>query len=226
MATVDDLWAWISPRLQELAAERAGDRGKPWAELRAGFLGQAGSHPFAEDVIQRLDNLAEDDRSALLDDKDRLDGFGYQIAQQWADPGADPDPGAAAPAAGYDDALWQRYLTENGTRWDGTDAAWPQFMEWFRYYADQAGLGDPASGLLNHLNGQSAPERIATLAQYGVTIAAPDQAIPPAPQAGGSLIMPTAEDIHISLSAEPAFAALPADKQSEVVAQVRAALGG
>lgn len=47
MATVDELWARISPHLQELAAERTGDRIKPWPELRAGFGAETGRHPFA-----------------------------------------------------------------------------------------------------------------------------------------------------------------------------------
>lgn len=229
MATVDELWAWISPPLQELAAERAGDRDKPWEELRAGFVAATGPHPFVDDLVKQLDELSVDDRSVLLDDKDRLDGFVYQIVQLWADADVDSDVGSEAPAAaddGYDDAAWQRYLAQNGPRWDGTDAAWPQFMEWFRYHADEGGLGVPAAGLLNYLDGQSTPERIATLAQYGVVITPPQQAAHPAQGEGGSLIMPTAADIHLSLSDEPAFVALPADKQDEVVAQVRAALGG
>lgn len=227
MATVDELWAWISPPLQDLAAERAGDRDKPWEELRAGFLAATGQHPFADDLIRQLDDLSPDDRSALLDNKDRLDDFVFQIVQQSADPGPDPGSETEAPAGGYDEAAWQQYLAQNGTQWNGTDAGWPQFMEWFRYYADQNGLSEPASGLLNLLNGQSAPERIATFAQYGVTIAAPQQqAAEPAAQAGGSLIMPTAADIHVSLSEEPEYVVLPQEKQAEVVAQVRAALGG
>lgn len=226
MATVDELWAWISPPLQDLAAERAGDHDKSWDELRAGFVSATGQHPFSEDLVQKLDDLSADDRSGLLDDKDRLDEFAYQLARQHADAEPDAGVGAEAPAEGYDEAAWQQYLAENGAQWDGTDGSWSQFMEWFRYYADQKGLAVPANGLLNFLNGQAVPERIATFAQYGVTIAQPQQAAQPAEQAGGSPILPTAADIQISLSEEPEFVALPEDQQAEVVAQVRAALGG
>jgi hypothetical protein len=233
MATVEELWAWISPPLQDLAAERSGDPDKPWTELRERFVAATGQHPLSDELVRQLDELSDDDRSALLDNKDRLDELAYRITEQNADTAAESgadsgaESGAAPAAGGYDEAAWHQYLLENGAQWDGTEASWPQFAEWFRYYADQKGLSEPATGLMTYLESQSAAERIATLAQYGVTIAAPEHAAQPeAAQAGGSLVMPGAADIHVSLSEEPEFTALPEDKQAEVVAQVQAALAG
>jgi len=76
----------------------------------------------------------------------------------------------AVEAPAYDERAWQEYLAENGPQWDGTEAAWTQFSEWFAYHAHDRGLAAPAAALLSHLVAQPVTERITTLAQYGVTI--------------------------------------------------------
>jgi hypothetical protein len=85
-------------------------------------------------------------------------------------------PQAAGDGAGYDEQAWQAYLAENGPQWDGTEDSWEQFREWFAYYAGERGLSTPATALLDYLTPQPAADRIATFAQYGVAITAPEQA--------------------------------------------------
>jgi hypothetical protein len=72
--------------------------------------------------------------------------------------------------AGYDESAWHAFLTENGVRWDGTDASWDQFTAWFLYEAEQQGLRAPAAGFVGYVAGQS--DKVAAFAEYGVTVAA------------------------------------------------------
>jgi hypothetical protein len=74
------------------------------------------------------------------------------------------------PTATYDERAWQDYLTTSGTQWDGTDAAWPAFREWFAFYAQERGFGTPADTLLSQLDSKTSADRISTLGGYGVMI--------------------------------------------------------
>lgn len=174
MPSVAELLAWVRPPLQELATERAANRDKPWSELRASFLTRAGlqdstDHPLVDGLLGRLDQMSADERGALLDDSAQLEADAYALAAQHAD----HQDGDAQPAGeSYDEAAWQQFLAENGPRWTGDDASWDQFSEWFLYYANDSGVGTPAAALIGHLAAQTAQDRIATFAQYGVHIAA------------------------------------------------------
>ncbi|HEX4701918.1 MAG TPA: hypothetical protein VH352_07310 [Pseudonocardiaceae bacterium] len=100
MSTLDELWTWISTPLHELTAARTDDRDKSWDDLRAYFVERAGlaepsDHPVVNDMIYQLDQLSDSDRDALLGDGDKLDGFGYEIAQLYADAEAADDSGTA-----------------------------------------------------------------------------------------------------------------------------------
>jgi hypothetical protein len=223
MSTLDELWAWIYPPLRELTAERASNPDLSWAELRAHFVQGAGLQepsdaPLVQDVIGQLELLSDDDRNALLDDGDRLDSFVYELAQRHADAGGDQQP-QADPAA-YDENAWQAYLAENGSYWNGEESSWPQFKEWLLYYATENGFGYPATNLVNLLDGQSAPERVAALAQYGVTIHPSEQIAEPETDESGT------EEIRTLLAGDQEFSALPAAQQRQVLTQIRDALGG
>ncbi|HET9141797.1 hypothetical protein [Actinophytocola sp.] len=221
MATADELWTWIYPPLTELVAARADDRTRSWTELRGYFLERTGladasDHPLVADLVETLDQLSEEDSAALLDDGARLEAQVYELAVAHADPepeAAEP-AGAGEPAAAddpaYDEAEWQRFLVDNGPRWNGEDATWGQFSEWFGYHAREAGVGQPATDLLAYLDTLSAADRITTLAQYGVVI----------PTADAEPVRLTEEDIEGLLAEDSEFADISEDRRRELIQQV------
>jgi hypothetical protein len=168
MSTVESIWDWIRPPLEELKQDYSAEPDKPWEERRQFFLERLGLHdadenPVVEQLLQRLDEATEEERDRILG-SDELDSMAYESVQQH---------GASQEVAGdeaYDEQAWQAYLAENGPQWDGTEESWEQFRQWFAYYADERGLSSPATVLLDYLTPQPAAERIATFAQYGVTI--------------------------------------------------------
>jgi hypothetical protein len=121
------------------------------------------------------------------------------------------------PPEPYDEAVWQDYLTTNGTQWDGTEENWPAFVEWFDFYAAERGVGEPATALTQHLGGLAVADRIATFAQYGVHIAAPE-------------VSEVAEEVDVAAVAEavvaenPAFADIPEARRRELVDEALAEL--
>lgn len=80
-------------------------------------------------------------------------------------------PDAASPAAGQpeDHEAWNSYLAQNGPRWDGTEAAWRQFRDWFLYDAAAHQVGGSAQGFI--ALAESGDKR-AVFADYGVTLPA------------------------------------------------------
>jgi hypothetical protein len=161
MSNVEDRWQALYAPLQELKVESD----SPWELRQAEFLDKLGlteaeQDPVVEAFLSHLSDLTDDDRAALLR-TEQADHLLYQLLQQAA-------PVPAAPT--YDDRAWRSYLAKHGPYWDGTDAEWVPFRVWFAYEAQQLGLGGPALALLEYLEAQPAAERIATFAQYGVTI--------------------------------------------------------
>lgn len=224
MSTLDELWAWIYSPLHELVAERAGNQDKSWNDLRAFFLDRAGlqtpsENTFVDELIKKLDEMPAGDRNTLLDNSDKLDALAYELARQYATTGEEaqqPD----GPA--YDEAAWQGYLARNGASWDGQQASWSQFKDWFLYYAAEAGVTRPATDLMNYLDAQAAPDRIATLARYGVIIQATRAADAAAPVADE----PGTEGFRELFTDDPDFAALSPAEQRQTLIQVRDAIGG
>jgi hypothetical protein len=182
MSSADDAWAVVQPALVELQE----NPDQPWetqVELLRDRLRQA--DPWvAYALVEWLEGLPDGERAELLV-SDRLPELAYQVltdqapADEYAEGTAEDAPdgyaeGAAEDAAGgYDEGVWQAYLAENGPSWDGTDESWGAFREWFLYYAAERGVEEPATGLLTHMDGLSAGERVALFVQYGVTIGAP-----------------------------------------------------
>lgn len=169
MTTVDEAWAWLQPAFQETR----GDIGLPWEQRRARLLellgmSDPGGHEVGGPVFGQLDALPEDDRATLLD-SDGIDAWLLDILRAHL-PEAEPEEAAESDDDAYDESAWQTYLTANGPSWDGTEESWAAFHEWFVHYAREQGLGNPATALLDYLGAQSAPDRIATFASYGVTI--------------------------------------------------------
>lgn len=207
--TVDEVWAWLYQPLQDLKQNQTTDPDKPWENHRAFFLEQLGltnaaDHPVTQMLLERLDELSADDRLALLN-SDQVDGIAYEIVQQCT-------PAATADPAAYDDNAWYAFAAENLALWDGTEESWTQFAEWFAYQAGEQSLGVPAKALVDQLTGMSNADRIATIAQYGVTIAAPAAPEDPA-------IRAMMEEI---LKEHPEFATMPEDQLLEMTARVMA----
>jgi hypothetical protein len=170
MPSVDELWAWVRTPVEELAAKRADGRDKPWPELRAFFVDRTGvvdpsNHPLVDRLVREFDEMPDDERGTLLDDKDKFEAYVHELITEVADTDSE------AVGQSYDDGEWQRFLIENGPRWAGSEESWPQFRDWFNYQANEAGFGEPATALTGHLGTLGARDRIATLAQYGVHIA-------------------------------------------------------
>jgi hypothetical protein len=182
MSTPDDVLEWIRPPLEEL---KQTDPGTPWQESRESFLRQLGlsdasQHPVVQELLERLDEAPEEERNSILS-SDKLDSMTDELVRQHApaqDEAAQDEAaqGAAGDQTAYDEQAWQAYLAQNGTQWDGTEESWEQFAQWFAYYASEQGLSTPATAFLDYLTPQPAAERIATFAQYGVTITPPQGA--------------------------------------------------
>jgi hypothetical protein len=173
MPGLDELWTWVRTPVQELVARRAGGPDASWTDLRAYFVERTGvtdpsGDPLIGPLLRGLDEMPDSERTALLGDGDKFEKHVYDLATTVATPAA-----ATTAAPAYDEAVWQRFLAENGPRWAGDEGSWQQFRDWFTYQADQAGVGRPATALMDHLGTLAGPERIATFAQYGVRIAAP-----------------------------------------------------
>lgn len=176
--TVAQFLESIVPALESLAGSQ-----EPWEARRDAFVGQLGElglsdHPVAARLVERLDAVSDDERATMLASRE------FGIAEV---PGQEQDPlqPAAASAeqpgeAGYDEQAWQAYLAENGPAWDGATDSWDQFVQWFSYHAAEGGLRQPATALMDYLDGQSASERVSTFAQYGVSIgqAEADEPVP------------------------------------------------
>jgi hypothetical protein len=74
----------------------------------------------------------------------------------------------------YDEKVWFAFLAENGAAWNGDEANWTAFVEWFQYEAGQAGLGTPAHEFVDYVTGK--PDRAAAFAEFGITVAAEQMA--------------------------------------------------
>lgn len=182
MATVEEMWDWIYPAIQEL--KQGTDQS--WESRRSTFLEQLGvadadDDPAVAELVRRLNDLPDAERSSVLD-SDKVDAMALDAIRAHA-----TEPAAAEDGAAYDEAAWQNYLSTNGPAWDGSAESWDGFRQWFEYYAGDQGLSDPAAALLDSLTAMSVADRVATFAQYGVTIVSPAAAAAPAPvpAAGG-----------------------------------------
>jgi hypothetical protein len=167
MATHDQLWAWIYEPVQELKVRHRDDPDLGWDDLKSHALDKAGlrdpaDHPLVEDLCRQLDEMPEDDRQRLLED-DGLDALVYELAGRHAEEApVEPEPS-------FDPEQWYAYLAKSGPRWDGTEEAWAQFRDWFRYDAYQGGFGVPADAFLAEAEQEGKHE---VFARYQVAVAA------------------------------------------------------
>lgn len=59
-----------------------------------------------------------------------------------------PDAASASTVQSEDPDTWNNYLAQNGPRWDGTEASWQQFRDWFLYDAAEHHVGTSAQGFI------------------------------------------------------------------------------
>lgn len=225
MPSMDELWEWLQTPVQELVTYKADNPDKTWEEHRAYFVERLGlsdpsDHALVDELVRHLDELPDDERDGLLEEVGRLEPVVLEIVERHA---VEDTPEEADGDTAYDEATWQAFLVENGARWIGDDESWPAFREWFTYYATEAGLGQPASALMEYLDPQSAPERIMTFAQYGVVIAVAEETAPAegAPAEQGPLEL-SEEDIQALIDENPEFADIPEERRRELIAEALA----
>lgn len=204
MATVDELWDWIRPALQELRDAESG--WVDWQRRLLGLLGlsRADEHPLTEELLKHLDELTEDDRARALE-PDRLEELAYSMLQRHAEDAPQDEQDADDD---YDEAAWHAFLAANGPAWDGSAESWSAFREWLSYQAKTAGVGKPTTELLDHLEDLDPDERITELAEYGVIIsAAAEPAGSAAPDSGMDVLYERIRALPgIELLSEPEIA--------------------
>lgn len=133
-------------------------------------------------------------------------------------------PEGARPAAGESGDLdaWYRYLAENGLRWDGAEASWQQFRDWFLYDAAEHGVGGDAQGFI--ALAERAADKRAIFAEYGLTL---PTAAPSGANSTEDLVQLLRQEVmepalaHV-LSVDPEVAALGEDRLREILAEVTA----
>jgi hypothetical protein len=133
----------------------------------------AAAYAAGSEAYQRIEPL---NTLPLADRIARLHEFGFTVTAV-----AQPEPVAAADP-------WELAVAEHGggwAGWDGSEAGWTQFRDWF-YTATNA--SDPAAYAaayerLDPLNTADAAERIARLSELGLTVNAVAPAAVPAPEA-------------------------------------------
>jgi hypothetical protein len=213
MTAADDVWAAVSTPFENLRTDAEQRPEVSWPDRRATLyveLSAVAESTVADRLLAWLDDLPEDERATLLV-SDELAARAYEVVVQTV-----PEPVQEEQAQEYDADAWFAFLTENGARWDGTDESWQEFRDWFLYYATEGGFGDPAGLLLDYLDPRSPAERVALLAEYGVVIAAPEQATVAA-------LDPEAQRIMAELLAErPEYAEIPEARRVELLAAVMA----
>jgi hypothetical protein len=178
-----------------------------WTQFRDWFYTAANATDPAAyaEAYQRIDPL---NALPLTDRIARLHEFGFTVNAV-----AQPEPAALDP--------WASAVTEHGAGWagwDGSEAGWTQFRDWF-YTA--ANATDPAAYAaayerLEPLNTAGPADRIARLSELGLTINAVAPVAVPVPEA--------AEPEAAQAPVEPLPAPGTPEFATEVVAPIAAAV--
>jgi hypothetical protein len=216
----DELWAWVFPPLEQLRDRCTAEPDAPLEQHFAAFLEELGvrevvDQPLLWSFWERLEALPDDAERTRFLAGDAAATLVYDLVQEHA--GQQEQAGVPEQALDtYDEAGWQAFLAEHGSRWDGTGPSWTQFREWFLYEAGQQGFGTPTTMLATYLDSLDVAERIDALAQYGVTVPA---------QWGGADVDPASLAIADELLQEnPEFADIPEERRRELMAEVLASM--
>lgn len=167
--------------------------GSEWYEL-LGRSAPSADDPEWTELVDRIEEVATQHgahtdglMAVLVAEGDPVQVQTAIAAVVWPETAAQ-DPATALPAeqAGYeqpvaataepeqeDEAAWNTYLQTNGPFWDGTEAGWPAFVEWFLYHAREQKVGMLATAFCDYAAANGA---LAVFAQYGVTLQAHETA--------------------------------------------------
>lgn len=206
----DEFWSWLHASLQNLKHSLTVSPELTWIERREQFLAELGltdpeQHPVVQLLVLRLDELPDQDRNSVLS-TDEIDRQAYEIIQQTSRNDI---------ADGYDEAAWNAYLTANLAQWDRSAESWDSFMEWFIYYAAEAGLGVPALEFVQYVNGMAQDDRVATFAQYGEY---PAEGSAPDPQ---DAPLPSRDAVVAEIAKEvPGFEQLSEQEIAQIISEV------
>ena len=226
MTASDDVSLLIYATLDELKGDYDQAPDTSWEARRASFVQTLESrgidkHTVTERLLRRLDESSENDRKSMLTSGQLNSEAGELISQYTAshDQGQAP---AAASAPAYDVDAWYGYLRESCWRWDGSEAAWGSFREWVVYDAGQRGFGVPTTALMDELTADAVAERVAKLAQYGVTIgnagesASSQSRQAPAPAVTEAQVNQAMDKL---IAENPRYAQIPEERRAVVAAE-------
>jgi hypothetical protein len=158
----EDAWYAFLP---EIGAQWNGDD-ESWDQWVDWFVYHARDRGLTAPALAFVEYAtAQPDRIAVF----AAYGIDLEPPHAAADSGADTgDPDD--PYADVDTDAWMAFLTHVGTDWDGDEATWQQWVDWFMYHAGVQGLTSVAAGFVEYAEGE--PDKIAFFARYGIDIAA------------------------------------------------------
>jgi hypothetical protein len=224
MTTGDDVSRLIYVALDELKGDYDQAPDTPWENRRACFVQTLESrgiakHAVMERLLDRLDDSSENDRTSMLT-SGQLNSEADELISQYT---ASHDQGLAQEAASaYDVDAWYGYLRESCWRWDGSEPAWGPFREWIVYDAGQRGFGVPTKALMDELTADAAAQRVARLAQYGVTIGSARELASSQPQQVSPAPVTVADITQVMdklIAENPRFAQIPEERRAVVASE-------
>jgi hypothetical protein len=141
--------------------------GANWKEFREEFLQRVtieGMRGPAEDLVEFLDDYGSSDEIEdvrLISRENRRDmlHFFEELVNE-------------DDAPGFDEQVWQDFLTEYSAYWNGRDETWDKFVPFFLHYAEKANVLGPAKELVDEA--QDADDKIEVFRGYGIDIEVSD----------------------------------------------------
>ena len=157
MADLGEQWASVYQPLQDMKSDG------PWTAKRAEFIGKL---PDAQDpaigaFLAYMDAMTDGQRVEAFR-TEQADSLLYGYLEQYSDSSSSDEESDASP--------WEEFVATNAPVWDGEEATWDQFREWFSYYANEAGFGTELAALLAEADAQDIEGRIATFGREGGTV--------------------------------------------------------
>lgn len=211
------------------------DPGANWESFRQQLMEQAPAQGFSSDTAEAFAERVAASVSDPLSEVAQIATLGGDSAAALYEEavGAEQAAGGYEPAADtqvYDEAVWNEYLAQNGPMWNGSEEAWPAFVEWFNYNAAEVGQSEAAAGFISYV--EQSPDKAAAFAQYGITIAAPadtsaaptaDDSMPAVPESVMEEIgRPALAEV---LAEHPELAALSPEEMDAVLREALAEAG-
>src|ERR1700722_6654215 len=157
---IEPLFQLVCRVYQESATEGEAD----WDTFRARLTDAAAQENLSTAAETWTENLAQTTLSPLdviaamnEEGEARLtDMYAAGMAEAHEDRDTAPTDGSAEeyPEAVESPGAWNDYLAANGQYWDRTEEGWPQFRDWFLYYATEAGVPQTAKTFITYTEAQ------------------------------------------------------------------------